>query len=71
MLVEEIRITCRVKTSERAALEAACKRGESPIALPKGYRFTKADEGGNAPDEEIVNVFFQRVEQTDEKGNPI
>ena len=71
MLVEEIRLQCRIKKGEKAALEAACKKGQSPIELPKGYRFTTVDEAGNAPDEEIVHVFFQRVEQTDERGNPI
>ena len=71
MLVEEIRITCRVKKSEKAALEAALKKGQSPIPLPKGYKFTKVSEAGSAPDEEIVEVFFQRIEQTDEKGKPI
>jgi hypothetical protein len=71
MVIEEIRFECRVNKAERAALETACKKGKSPIPLPDGYRFTKIDECGHAPDERLVYVFFQRVDQTDEKGNPI
>lgn len=71
MVVEEIRFECRVTKEQRTSLETACKSGQSPVPLPKGYRFTKIDECGHAPDEELVYVFFQRVEQTDENGTPI
>ncbi len=71
MRVEQISITVRVTKAERQALEVGWKKGQSPVPIPKEYKYPDLQEGGNAPDGEIVHVIFKRVEQTDEKGKPV